>query len=81
MINGLDESNKFFAQIQNAKKIKELQKAKRKFWFAKIKMWTIRILIYGSIFACLFFPVETGTLIGHWIHDFSGSIYKNIIIK
>lgn len=77
----LDESSRFFAEIKNSAKAKEIKKAKRKWFFATVKKWTIRVLIYGSILSALFFPSETGTVIGRWIHDFSGSIYKNILTK
>jgi hypothetical protein len=34
----------------------------------------------GALFVCvLFFPVQTGNVIGEWINSFFVTIYKNII--
>ena len=76
--NMLDESNRLMAQIKNAAKLKELKRAKRKYYFTFIKKWTIRILLFGFITGAVLFPVETGTVVGTWIHDFFGTAYKNI---
>jgi len=77
--NILDESNKLLAQIKNAAKIKEIKRAKRKYYFEYFKKWFLRISISIIIFCVLFYPIESGTIIGTWIKDFFGTVYKNII--
>jgi hypothetical protein len=74
----LDESNRLMAQIKNATKLKEIKRAKRKYYYTLIKKWTIRVSLFVFITSAVFFPVETGTIVGTWIHDFFGTVYKNI---
>lgn len=77
--NMLDESNRLMAQIKNSAKLKELQRGKRRYYFNLIKKWALRVLFVVSISCSLFFPVETGNIVGTWMHDFFGTIYKNIV--
>lgn len=77
--NILDESNKLLAQIKNAAKVKEIKRAKRKYYFQLLKKWGIRIVLVLFVCACIFYPIESGTIIGTWIRDFFGTVYKNII--
>lgn len=75
----LEETRELLAKANNLNKIKQIKQAKRKASFIKYKKIAIRIVI-GTIFvSMLFFPVETGTIIGKWINDFFVTIYKNII--
>lgn len=75
----LDESSRLMAQIKNTSKLKELKRAKRKYYFILIKKWVIRVSIIAFIISALFLPVKTGDILGVWAHDFFGTIYKNIV--
>lgn len=77
--NMLDESSRLLAQIKNASKMKELKRGKRKYYFNLMKKWSLRVLVTVFVVGAVFFPVETGSIVGTWMHDFLGTIYKNIV--
>lgn len=77
----LDETEKFLSQIRNEKQLKLLRKQKRKELFNKyFKLFTKYSLIGIGLFI-IFMPELAGQIIGTWITNFIGSIYKNINIK
>lgn len=78
--NLLDESTKLLEQIKTEKKRRDIKILKRKYYYAIFKKWSIRIILFSLTIGILFFPVEIGTIIGTWIHDFFGTIIKNITI-
>ena len=65
--------------IKQTPKYKQLQKAKRVFIINRIKKISKYVIIIGISVAILFFPVQTGSVIGDWFNDFFGTIYKNSI--
>lgn len=77
--NMLDESSKLLAQIKNASKVKEIQRMKRKYYYTMFKKWSIRIFLVFVLASVVLYPVESGTVLGTWIHDFFGTTYKNIV--
>jgi len=77
--NLLDESNKFLQRLKNETKLREVKKLKRKYYIGIFKKWTIRVILFCLTIGLVFFPVEMGTIIGTWIHDFFGTIIKSTI--
>lgn len=70
----LEESQDLMVSLKMSAQQEQIKKAKRKILFQKIKVWTIKILITSLIFSAIFFPKETGTVIGKWIYNFFGTI-------
>lgn len=75
----LEESNKLLAQIKEQAKIRQIKKAKRTYLFNKYKKITFYLFITIAVVLILFFPIQTGEVIGNWINNFFGTIYKNSI--
>ena len=73
----LDECNKFLSQIKNETRLKELKRQKRTYYYTQFKKWLVRILFAFLFVTVVFFPVETGTVIGTWISEFFGTIIKS----
>lgn len=65
--------------LKQSPKYKQLQKAKKIFLINKFKKIIKYTLIISISVAILFFPIETGSVIGDWINNFFGTIYKNSI--
>jgi hypothetical protein len=75
----LNETENLLALVNNDAKVKQIKRAIRLNKFLKIKkILKIIVLIFLGV-VLLFFPVQTGTIIGTWINEFFVTIYKNII--
>lgn len=77
----LDETDKFLSQIRNEKQLKLLKKQKQKEYFLKYSKIVIKYSLIAIGVFIILMPETAGTIIGNWITDFVGSIYKNIKIK
>lgn len=75
----LPKEEDVLSKIKNTPKYKQLQKAKRIYYYNKTKKILKYILIIGISISILFFPTQTGGAIGSWFNDFFGTMYKNII--
>jgi len=64
--------------LKDTPKYKQLKKAKRIFIINKLKRIGKYIIIGGFIVCIIFFPTQTGSLIGNWINDFFGTIINSI---
>lgn len=74
----LKETNDMLAVIKNSAKLREIKRAKRRYIWLKVRKWTLYVALTAFTFAAIFYPVQTGEIIGVWLHDFFGTIYKNI---
>lgn len=74
----LAESDKLLTQIKNQTRINGIEKQKRTYRIAMFKKWSIRVLIAVVVICVMFFPVQTGLIIGTWIHDFFGNLLNAI---
>ena len=72
----LEESQDLYNNLKKTAQLTQLKKERRK---ALLKKYKKRFIIMMSIFiigSSLFFPKETGSIIGKWISDFFGTIVK-----
>lgn len=76
----LEETNKALINLKEQHKLVAIKKAKRKYLFNLYKKYTIRIFLFSVIFCIIFFPLQSGTIIGTWINSFFGTIY-NIVFQ
>ncbi len=74
----LQENKEFIESFKAQQQKQIIKKATRTFYYKKIKRITLYSLLFVFSFLAIFYPVETGTVIGTWIHDFFGTILKNI---
>lgn len=70
----LEESQDLMASLKMSAQQEQIKRAQRKILFQKVKVWTIRICVASFIFSAIFFPKETGSVIGKWIYNFFGTI-------
>jgi len=75
----LEETKDLLARVNNENKIKHIRRAKRTAQFIWWRKQTTKVFIVGVVLCFLIFPVHTGDIIGTWISDFFGTIYKNSI--
>jgi len=61
-------------------KVKEMaiKKAKKKFLRNKYRKFAVYASGIALSFFLIFYPIETGTLIGRWVHLFVGSLVEAV---
>lgn len=74
----IESENDILKTLKDTPKYKQLKKAKRIFIINKIKRISKYIIISGLMICIIFFPTQTGSLIGNWINDFFGTIINSI---
>ncbi len=75
----LDETTKFLEKVNTKKQSSIIKNNNRKVLFMKVKNNIMKVVFTTAIFFILFFPKQSGTIIGTWINDFFITTYKNII--
>lgn len=75
----LEETKDLLAKLNKKTQIRAIKRAKRKglFLYYKKNFFLVVIIIFAGLI--LFFPIQAGTIVGAWINDFFGTIYKNIL--
>jgi hypothetical protein len=76
MTNMLNESEELLARLKHQTRFKEIQRAKRKWYWERTKWWIRLTLSVISTVLVVFFPMETGEVIGRWVHEFFGTIIR-----
>jgi ACR3 family arsenite efflux pump ArsB len=75
----LRETQEKQEKLKNQHKILAIQNAKKKWIKVQTIKWIKISLITISIILIVFFPIQSGNIIGNWLHDFFGTIYKNCL--
>ena len=75
----LEETKDLLARVNNEAKIKQIKRARRKAQMIWWRKQIIKVVLIGIVLCFLIFPVQSGDIIGTWINDFFGTIYKNSI--
>lgn len=66
-------------QMKNAAKIKAINNAKKVWYRNRAKKIAKILLITIGISLAIFFPKQTGYIIGKWMNDFFGTIAKESV--
>ena len=76
LLNSLHNKATTEQTLEFKSKINQINGAKNKYVKYQIKKYTLITLCSLCVFFILFYPVQSGNIIGQWIHDFFGTIYK-----
>jgi hypothetical protein len=72
----LEETNKALTAIRDQNKMVAINTAKRRAKIAIYKKYFKWGIVFSIILCIFLFPTQSATLIGNWIHDFFGTIYR-----
>ena len=73
------ESEALMTKLKNQTRIREINKSKRKWYVDRFKKVTKWAGIAVGSFLLVFYPTETGAVIGTFIHKFFGTIIQKSI--